>query len=40
MTLLEAIAARDRDALIELLSDDLVFHSPVQTYGARPVMLC
>ncbi len=35
MTLLEAIAARDRDLLTELLSDDVVFHSPVQTYRGR-----
>jgi ketosteroid isomerase-like protein len=35
VTLLEAIANRDRDALVELLADDVVFHSPVQTYRGR-----
>ena len=35
MTLLEAIAAQDRDALVELLAEDVVFHSPVQTYRGR-----
>ena len=35
MTLLEAIANRDRDALVELLAEDVVFHSPVQTYRGR-----
>jgi hypothetical protein len=35
MTVLEAIARQDRDALIELLADDVVFHSPVQTYRGR-----
>ena len=35
MTLLEAIATRDRDVLTELLSDDVIFHSPVQTYRGR-----
>jgi hypothetical protein len=33
--LLEAIAASDRDALSELVADDVVFHSPVQTYRGR-----
>jgi hypothetical protein len=33
--LLEAIAAGDRDSLGELLADDVVFHSPVQTYRGR-----
>jgi hypothetical protein len=35
VTLLEAIANRDRDALEELLAGDIVFHSPVQTYRGR-----
>jgi hypothetical protein len=35
VTLLEAIASRDRDALAKLLADDVVFHSPVQTYRGR-----
>ena len=35
VTLIEAIAAGDRDALNELLADDVVFHSPVQTYRGR-----
>ena len=35
MRLLEAIAAADRDALNSLLADDVVFHSPVQTYRGR-----
>ena len=35
MRLLEAIAAGDREALTELLADDVVFHSPVQTYRGR-----
>jgi hypothetical protein len=33
--LLEAIAAGDRDALEGMLADDVVFHSPVQTYRGR-----
>jgi hypothetical protein len=33
--LLEAIADADRDGLRELLADDVVFHSPVQTYRGR-----
>jgi ketosteroid isomerase-like protein len=33
--LLAAIAARDQDALTELLAEDVVFHSPVQTYRGR-----
>jgi hypothetical protein len=32
---LEAIANRDRDALVGLLAEDVVFHSPVQTYRGR-----
>ena len=35
MRLLEAIAAGDGDALSSLLADDVVFHSPVQTYRGR-----
>ena len=35
MDLLRAIAGRDRDALVELLAEDVVFHSPVQTYRGR-----
>ena len=35
MTLLDAIVTRDRDVLTELLSDDVIFHSPVQTYRGR-----
>lgn len=35
MRLLEAIAAGDREALAELLAEDVVFHSPVQTYRGR-----
>jgi hypothetical protein len=33
--LLAAIAARDRDVLSRLLAEDVVFHSPVQTYRGR-----
>jgi SnoaL-like domain len=33
--LLEAIAGRDRDELMRLLAEDVVFHSPVQTYRGR-----
>jgi hypothetical protein len=33
--LLQAIAERDRDALTGLLAEDVVFHSPVQTYRGR-----
>jgi hypothetical protein len=33
--LLGAIADADRDALNTLLADDVVFHSPVQTYRGR-----
>ncbi len=32
MTLLEAITARQREALDSMLAEDVVFHSPVQTY--------
>ena len=35
MTLLKSIANRDRGALDELLAEDVVFHSPVQTYRGR-----
>jgi len=37
--LLEAIDGEDRDALVELLVDDVVFHSPVQTYRGREQIL-
>ena len=33
--LLAAISDGDRDALNALLADDVVFHSPVQTYRGR-----
>jgi hypothetical protein len=33
--LLTAIAERDRDALTDMLAEDVVFHSPVQTYRGR-----
>jgi phage major head subunit gpT-like protein len=33
--LLAAIADSDREALNALLADDVVFHSPVQTYRGR-----
>jgi ketosteroid isomerase-like protein len=33
--LLAAIATRDRNALDEMLAEDVVFHSPVQTYRGR-----
>jgi len=33
--LLHAIAERDRDALTDMLAEDVVFHSPVQTYRGR-----
>jgi hypothetical protein len=39
MTLLEAIDQEDRDGLVELLADDVVFHSPVQTYRSREQIL-
>jgi SnoaL-like protein len=35
VTLLSSIADRDRDALKEILAEDVVFHSPVQTYRGR-----
>jgi hypothetical protein len=35
VTLLAAIANRDRDALTGMLAEDVVFHSPVQTYRGR-----
>jgi hypothetical protein len=35
VTLLDAIAGRDRETLNTLLADDVVFHSPVQTYRGR-----
>ena len=39
MTLLEAIDREDRDGLVGLLGDDVVFHSPVQTYRGREQIL-
>jgi hypothetical protein len=33
--LLTAIAGRDQDELESMLAEDVVFHSPVQTYRAR-----
>ena len=35
MSLLEAIAAGDREVLVRMLAADVVFHSPVQTYRGR-----
>ena len=35
MTLLEAIVAGDRDALVSMFAENVVFHSPVQTYRGR-----
>jgi hypothetical protein len=35
VTLLSSIADRDRDALNGMLVEDVVFHSPVQTYRGR-----
>ena len=35
MTLLEAIDRQDEEALVQMLVDDVVFHSPVQTYRGR-----
>ena len=35
MDLLSAIAGRDREALVGMLAEDVVFHSPVQTYRGR-----
>ena len=39
MTLLEAIDRQDQAALEDLLVDDVVFHSPVQTYRGRQQVL-
>ena len=39
MTLLEAIDGQDQDALQEMLAEDAVFHSPVQTYRNRQQIL-
>ena len=39
MTLLDAIAAGDRDTLGSMLAEDVVFHSPVQTYRGRDQVL-
>jgi SnoaL-like domain len=35
MDLLRAMAGQDREALMAMLADDVVFHSPVQTYRGR-----
>ena len=35
MDLLSAIRERDREALAEMVADDVVFHSPVTTYRGR-----
>jgi hypothetical protein len=35
MDLLGAIADRDREALVGMLAEDVVFHSPIQTYRGR-----
>ena len=35
MDLLDAIAGKDREALAEMVSDDVVFHSPGTTYSGR-----
>jgi hypothetical protein len=35
VSLIEAIGQSDHDALAELLVEDVVFHSPVQTYRGR-----
>ena len=34
--LIDAISAANEDALCALLAEDVVFHSPVQTYRGRP----
>ena len=39
MTLLDAIDRQDQDALEEMLVDDIVFHSPVQTYRGRHLII-
>jgi ketosteroid isomerase-like protein len=39
VTLLAAISGGDRDALEAMLADDVVFHSPVQTYRDREQVL-
>ena len=39
MTLLTAISDSDRDALEAMLAQDVVFHSPVQTYRGRAQIL-
>jgi hypothetical protein len=39
VTLLDAIDRQDEDGLVELLVDDVVFHSPVQTYRGRHLIL-
>jgi SnoaL-like domain len=35
MTILKAIATQDRDALRELVAEDVTFNSPVRTYTGR-----
>ena len=37
--LLAAIAESDHEGLEEMLAEDVVFHSPVQTYRGRPQAL-
>ncbi|MFL5640719.1 MAG: nuclear transport factor 2 family protein [Chloroflexota bacterium] len=39
MTLLRAISDSDRDALQAMLAEDVVFHSPVQSYRDRNQIL-
>jgi hypothetical protein len=39
VTLLKAVADSDRDALEAMLAEDVVFHSPVQTYRGRRQVL-
>jgi hypothetical protein len=39
VTPLAAIAQSDRDALNEMLAEDVVFHSPVQTYRGRELII-
>src|SRR3954471_24097329 len=39
MTLLEAIDRQDQDTLEEMLVEDVIFHSPVQTYRGRQLIL-
>jgi hypothetical protein len=39
VTLLDAIDRQDQDALEDMLVDDAIFHSPVQTYRGRHLIL-